>query len=219
MEREPFLAELSARLGRPRPRVAPVRTYARGVLPVAELASSELPARFAHELTQVSGEVVLARSQQEVRSALSAELRTAERVVTWAHSELTSFELDDVWRGLGARCREPTAADFREALLGADAGVTAVDYALAETGTLVLAAGPGRPRGVSLLPRLHVALVRQSQLVPRMDFTWARYRQATPSAVHFITGPSRTSDIENDLSIGVHGPARVLVILLLEASA
>jgi len=219
MERESFLAELGARLGRPRPRVAPVRAYANSALPFADSASGELPARFVHELTQVSGEVVLARSHEEVRSALAAELRAGERIVTWARSELGSFELGDVWRDLGTRCREPSAADFRETLLRAEVGVTAVDYALAETGTLVLAAGPGRPRGVSLLPRLHVALVRQSQLVPRMGFTWARYRQAMPSAVHFITGPSRTSDIENDLSIGVHGPARVLVILLLEASA
>jgi L-lactate dehydrogenase complex protein LldG len=219
MERESFLAELGARLGRPRPRAAPVRAYASATPPVANLASSELPTRFAHELTQVSGEVVLARSQQEVRSALLAELRDAARVVTWARSELTGFELGDVWRELGARCREPSAADFRETLLHADVGVTGADYALAETGTLVLAAGPGRPRGVSLLPRLHVALVRQSQLVPRMGFVWARYRQQAPSAIHFISGPSRTSDIENDLSIGVHGPARVLVILLLEPSA
>lgn len=219
MEREPFLAELSARLGRARPRVAPVRDYQSPSPLQASLAADTLAQRFAHELRQVGGEVVLARSWEEARAALVAELRQAERVVSWAHSELLAFDLGGVWREFAGRCYEPANASFRDVWLSADVGITGVDYALAETGTLVLTAGVGRPRGVSLLPRLHIALVRASQLVPRMGFAWARYRQHTPSAVHFITGPSRTSDIENDLSIGVHGPARVLAIVVPEASA
>jgi len=219
MEREPFLAELSARLGRARPRVAPVRDYQTLSPPQAGVAADALAQRFAHELRQVGGEVVLARSLAEAHAALAAELRQAERISSWARSELVSFELAGVWRDFAPRCHEPASPDFRQVLLRAEVGITGVDYALAETGTLVLTAGVGRPRGVSLLPRLHIALVRESQLVPRMGFAWARYRQHTPSAAHFITGPSRTSDIENDLSIGVHGPARVLAIVVLEASA
>jgi L-lactate dehydrogenase complex protein LldG len=228
MEREPFLAELSARLGRPRPRVTPVRDF-RGADPSASSGTqaaegatappSALAQRFAHELRQVGGEVVLARSMDEARAALAAELQGAERVVSWARSELVSFGLANVWRDFDARCYEPASADFRRVLLLADVGITGVDCAIAETGSLVLSAGPGRPRGVSLLPRLHIALIRESQLVLRMGLAFPSYRQQLPSAVHFITGPSRTSDIENDLSIGVHGPARVLAIVIAEAGA
>jgi L-lactate dehydrogenase complex protein LldG len=68
---------------------------------------------------------------------------------------------------------------------------------------------------------LHLALVRETQLVDRLAQAFIGYRRGTPawaSATHFITGPSRTSDIENDLSIGVHGPAAVSVILWRDAS-
>lgn len=217
MEREPFLAELSARLGRPRSRVMPIRDF-RGPEPLLASGTADLAQRFAHELTQVGGEVVLARSAQDVHAAVALELQKAERVVSWARSELAGFDLARVWRDFEARCCEPASADFRRVLRMADVGITGVDCAIAETGSLVLSAGPGRPRGVSLLPRLHIALVRESQLVPRMGLAWPSQRPL-PSALHFITGPSRTSDIENDLSIGVHGPARVLAIVVAEALA
>jgi len=71
---------------------------------------------------------------------------------------------------------------------------------------------------VSLAPPTHLALARQGQLVPRLSDALSGLGKAPPSAVHFVTGPSRTSDIENDLSIGVHGPARVFVIVVPEPS-
>lgn len=221
MQREPFLAELSARLGRPRPQAAPLRVDERAEPQVPDIPAAELRERFRHELTQLGGEVVLARSREEARSALLAELRRAERVVAWTQSELSErsgLELSDLWRSLGDRLREPSASDFRAALVTADVGVTGVDYAIAETGTLVLSASAGRPRGVSLAPRLHIALVAERQLVGRRRATWPKSSTEMPSALLFITGPSRTSDIENDLSIGVHGPARVLAILVPETA-
>lgn len=222
MQRAPFLAELSQRLGRPRPQVAPARDYQGAEPSVADLPAAELGQRFGQELVLVGGEVVLARSQDEARAALAAELRCAQVVVTWARSQLSraaGLDLSDVWRELGERCYEPDAEHFRATLLRADVGVTGVDYAIAETGTLVLSAEVARPRAVSLAPRLHIALLRQSQLVPRRTAVWAQYQAKMPSALLFITGPSRTSDIENDLSIGVHGPARVLAIVVPEVAA
>jgi L-lactate dehydrogenase complex protein LldG len=223
MQREPFLAELSARLGRPRPRSAPERAYSHAAPPeVSDPPLAELRRRFRSELELVGGEVVLAGSHQEARAVLAAELRRAEVIVTWARSELSrlsGLDSSDVWRELGERCHEPSAADFRSTLLCAEVGVTAADFAIAETGTLLLSAEPKRPRAVSLVPRLHIALLRESQLVLCRSATWAHYRPGMPSALLYITGPSRTSDIENDLSIGVHGPARVLVIVLPEVAA
>ena len=161
----------------------------------------------------------MASSAEEARAVLAAELGRAAAVVSWAHDEMArscGLDLSEQWRALGDRCVQPDATDFRAAALRAEVGVTGVDLAIADTGTLVLSAGVGRPRAVSLLPRLHVALVHQRQLVSRLGEGLSRVRAGRPSAVHFITGPSRTSDIENDLSIGVHGPARVLVIVVPE---
>jgi L-lactate dehydrogenase complex protein LldG len=198
-----------------------VRAYQSAQPPVADVPAAELCQRFCHELTLVGGEVVLAGSREEAAAALAVELRRAEVVVTWARSELSrtsGLDLTNVWRELGERCHEPDATDFRGTLLRAGVGVTGADYAIAETGTLLLAASVGRPRAVSLAPRLHIALLRESQLVARRSAVWSHFRPEMPSALVFITGPSRTSDIENDLAIGVHGPARVLVIVVPEVA-
>jgi len=227
MEREEFLDGIARRLGRPRVRTRPARAV-RGVpdfhrqAPFGPGAATDLAERFKEELLAVGGEAVLARDLLDVHAALKQALLRwrAERVVTWARPELAAFTLDWLWKQ-SARAYGDAGLDTGEllerALLDADVGITAVDFAIAGTGSLVVTAGPGRPRGVSLLPTLHVALVKESQLVARMGEALAligeRKAGSMPSAVHFITGPSRTSDIENDLTIGVHGPAAVTAIV------
>ncbi len=90
--------------------------------------------------------------------------------------------------------------------------MTGVLCAIAETGTLVLSSAAGR--FASLLPMRHLALVREEQLVPTMAEALAKYGDELPSAWVQATGPSRTADIELTLSIGVHGPGVVHVVLL-----
>ncbi len=113
------------------------------------------------------------------------------------------------------------AGDFAELAASADVGVTTVDYALADTGTLVLRTGSGRARSVSLLPPVHIALVKPAQIIPGLDELFPlladQYSQSNgrpDSALTFITGPSRTADIELTLVVGVHGPQELHVILL-----
>ncbi len=140
--------------------------------------------------------------------------------MSWAASEFAGWGLEAFFRDSQCTCWTPSEdpaayARFREVALAAEVGITAVDHAIVNTGTLVVSASRARPRSVSLLPTVHLALVREDQLVDRMGLALAGYASAgtRPSAIHFITGPSRTSDIENDLSIGVHGPAAVSVLL------
>jgi L-lactate dehydrogenase complex protein LldG len=99
-------------------------------------------------------------------------------------------------------------------------GVTAADCAIAETGTIVLTSDEPNALLVSLLPPVHVAVLRSSQIVARLDEAitkltetkeTSRWRSAT-----FVTGPSRTGDVELVLSIGVHGPKELHVIILEE---
>jgi len=176
------------------------------------------------EFERVGGRVRVVDSLPELSAALDAELAAlhAIHVVSWALREFRSWGVEAMWQkhrivAAGEQAAETEAA-LRSALLEADVGITTVTHAVAATGSLVVTASPGRPRGVSLLPTTHIALVRSEQIVPTLDSVLSapasRTRPRLPSALHVITGPSRTSDIENDLTIGVHGPASVVVILL-----
>lgn len=145
-------------------------------------------------------------------------------ILAWADAELPLPGLGPAIRTAGFTVLDPTvpadAAARREKLAElarASAGLTRALAGLADTGTLVLHGGPGRPRLVSLLPPVHIALLRASAIYPTMAACLA----AHPEAVHagsnlvFITGPSRTSDIELTLTLGVHGPKTLHIVLLL----
>ena len=103
-----------------------------------------------------------------------------------------------------------------EALFDCDGGITSAQWAIAETGTLVLETKSERHRLVSLVPAMHIAILAAGQILGTM----AEALEAVSTAgelsrtVTFITGPSRTSDIELTLAIGVHGPARLHVIVI-----
>ncbi len=231
MERERFLDNIAARLGRARVRSAPPRTvfgppeeYCKNPFG-AGAGTTDRVTRFKQELELVGGKVQMASSLTEVHAALRAELTfwKATRLVSWAVSEFSGLAIEGFLRESHCVCWRPSAdikeqERFRQTALGSELGITAVDFAIANTGTLAVAAGPGRPRSVSLLPAVHLALVRESQLVDRLGLALQGFgNSALASGIHFITGPSRTSDIENDLSIGVHGPAAVSVILWRDA--
>ncbi|WP_322802252.1 LutC/YkgG family protein [Thermoflexus sp.] len=107
----------------------------------------------------------------------------------------------------------------------AEAGITDVLAAFADTGTLWVAGGAGGMRCASLLPPLHIALVRRVQVFSCLA-AWLREARSSgalmewieeSSALIAITGPSRTSDIEKTLTLGVHGPKEVIAFLIEEA--
>jgi L-lactate dehydrogenase complex protein LldG len=111
--------------------------------------------------------------------------------------------------------------ELRTLLARADLGLSGVDYVIAETGTLVLMARAGQMRGVSLLPPVHVAVARTSQVIATLaDYLLlaqaggADPQQYLTSCVSFVTGPSRTGDIELKLTVGVHGPGELHLVLL-----
>jgi len=152
----------------------------------------------------------------------------ATRILTWA-PEILPFDLQALSRrGLGVEVASPlamgpdTRAASRAAIAGAPVGLTGADFALAETGSLVLLSGAGRGRGVSLLPPYHVAIVGKRALLPGLADLGveleALHLNPDPArsgaAVQIITGPSRTADIELTLTRGVHGPKEVHVVFV-----
>jgi L-lactate dehydrogenase complex protein LldG len=101
----------------------------------------------------------------------------------------------------------------RELAATARVGVSEVDFAVANTGTLAQAADGVEGRLVSMLQPLHVALVPTGRLVPDLAALFARLSPAQTRYLALITGPSRTADIERVLTIGVHGPKRLVIVL------
>jgi L-lactate dehydrogenase complex protein LldG len=100
-------------------------------------------------------------------------------------------------------------------------GITGCFCAIVETGTLLLLSGPQTPATVSLLPETHIALVPVARIVATMEDVFALLRAEhgeLPRAVNFISGPSRTGDIEQTIVLGAHGPCRVHLILIGELS-
>ncbi len=109
---------------------------------------------------------------------------------------------------------------FRAAGARADVGITGADFALADTGTLVLLSAPGKSRSASLLPPVHLALLPASRILPDLPSLLALLPRRPAdalergSAVTLVTGTSKTADIELTLVRGVHGPREVHVIVL-----
>lgn len=95
-----------------------------------------------------------------------------------------------------------------------DAGVSQALYGLADTGSVVLAASPEEPRARSLLPFVHVSLLREDRILAGLEELFEAFGPSLPSALTIVTGPSRSADIEQTLVVGVHGPGEVHVVLL-----
>ena len=96
-------------------------------------------------------------------------------------------------------------------------GITGAFCAIAETGTLMTLSGAATPATVSLLPETHIAIVPASRIVRAMEEAWQLARAELgqlPRAVSFISGPSRTADIEQTVTLGAHGPYRVHIVLV-----
>lgn len=175
----------------------------------------DLAQRFDAALTAAHGEVHRSGSLAEALDLLGRVLIElgAGRVAVNAEPPLDGVDLAVRWPQIEWRVAGQEGDDLRAFCAAADAGVTGVDAALAETGTVVVSSGPGKSRLVPLLPPVHIALAPTSALTTDL-FTWTAGRGgAMPSSLTLISGPSKTADIEQTMAIGVHGPKRLIVIL------
>jgi L-lactate dehydrogenase complex protein LldG len=107
----------------------------------------------------------------------------------------------------------------RELAAAARFGISQLGWALADTGTLVQDAAVVEERLVSTLPDIHIAIVPTSGILPDMPALLERLRPEQSNYIAFITGPSRTADIERVLTIGVHGPERLVIVFVDELQA
>jgi len=188
---------------------------------------NELMHQFGNELVQLGAKFTVAESSAAACEVVEqlARTRQAKTAISWRAPLIDEMGLKPRLAGAGVRLIADEGASeadgFIDAAIHAEIGITAVDYALADTGTLVLLARTGQARSASLLPPVHVALVKPEQILAGLDDLFPLIRatdramnRELSSAVTFITGPSRTADIELTLVVGVHGPQELHVILL-----
>lgn len=171
--------------------------------PISQAALIE---NFRTNLESVGGHCSVVSSESEA-SALIGELinRTASRRIAVSDSELVTHLMDEI---------DATREADRDFLFGCDIGITGAQWAIAETGTLVLESDAENHRLTSLVPPVHLCIVKADRIRQTLGEILNLTGADLSRTVTFITGASRTSDIELTLAIGVHGPAELHVIVV-----
>ena len=177
------------------------------------------PEKFCQELRALQAVVHTARGVDEAREQLKKILSefSGRSLVAWNHPDLERLGLREAAMHNGISWAAPARArgDFIQAAAAAEVGVTAVDFALAETGTLGLLTKPGQERCLSLLPPVHLAVVRRDQILADLEDLFPALARAGSDfrGLTLVSGPSLTGDIEMVLVLGMHGPGRLIVLL------
>ena len=239
-----FLASVREALGRPdalppnayEPLTDDLATLESRAAGVRERIAGELP-----DLSRRLEETAALRGWNVTRcwgveEALDYVVSLARRMgaTSVPRSVQTVFEavpVDAALAGVGALCwpavydGPDSREDVRRRLADSSMGITGADYAIAETGSVIVLPRSGLSRLVSVVPPVHVAIVRPQDIIGTLDDLFALrrlefYRNGERGApdmgsyLNFITGPSRTADIEQTIVVGVHGPGEVHMVLL-----
>lgn len=210
MSRENVLHKIRTALGRSAGQAVENVPPARIV--VAEV---DIEARIQSMRTRVealAGKTMRAASAEDARAMVAGEIAGRSAVASNAPflAECGITALAGVRSGITDR------EELRPLCASADVGITSADYALADTGTLIMIASPAEARLVSLLPPLHLAVVPKERILTGLDelFRTVPHPAEVTSSMVMITGPSRTADIEQFLVRGVHGPGAITVVIV-----
>jgi L-lactate dehydrogenase complex protein LldG len=179
--------------------------------PPLESYASDVVAVFCENLESVGGQSTIVTSIDEAAAVLQKmiiDLRPETIALSdskLVHSVAASIQCAGVVENAGAR-----------ELFDCDVGVTSAQWAIADTGTLVLESEREFNRLTSLIPGIHICILEAEKIKATMLEIFDLVRNDLNPSMTFITGPSRTSDIELTLAIGVHGPRELFVIIVQE---
>ena len=194
-----------------------------GLADQPDAVTRRLQAKHAHTLPRVSDDLVGTLIEKMESVLMSVErLQTLDDCVAAVDWYLESQSIDASQAGDVTVAPSLASVAWPEHYAkGAASGVEKVSVTscaavVAETGSIVTFSGDQTPSTLNFLPETHIIIVRESQIVRHVDDVFPLLRKAglLPRAVNFITGPSRTADIEQTLEIGAHGPRRMHVLLL-----
>ncbi|MDE3067570.1 MAG: LUD domain-containing protein [Verrucomicrobiota bacterium] len=197
--------------GQQRPSPAQVRKW----LPPAADSFDEQLALFRQNATSLKADFYALNLRDELKSRLLA-LRDAE---DWRKIASHSGELTDLGvSALGVPVLKTDSGYDINELEKCDAGITECDALIAQTGSVLVANRSAGGRALSVLPPHHVVLARRKQLLPDLPAAFELLKQKYgcnyPGMISFITGPSRTGDIERILVLGAHGPRKLTIFFL-----
>ncbi|GIK27203.1 MAG: LUD domain-containing protein [Anaerolineae bacterium] len=183
------------------------------VVPMADTSPAALREAFSKTAARVGVTLWSCAGDASALEQVLALIGDDKQIIAW---DAEHIPLEGLAEALDQR--GITRADVRDSSVRV--GLTGVEAALAGTGSLVVSSGPGKPRSASLLPPVHIAVVRTEQIMPDVEAWFAQMADAglshfRQSANHvFITGGSRTADIAQELILGAHGPVEVHVVLV-----
>lgn len=222
-KQEAFMQNIADRLGRPRLTGKPKHPYkgAPDFWHGFELSREERIALFSENWKNAGGHVFRFPDMEGVKQFIveKSTQMGARLLIRQNQRELQALDLESalpnarivVWK---EQHKDHALTDAA----GADIGITMVDYAVAYTGTIVCTSSADQGRSVSLLPTVLMAIIPANRLQTRLGEVLSHFdgRPGTsfPAGIHFISGPSRSADIENDLTIGVHGPGVVFALIV-----
>jgi L-lactate utilization protein LutC len=207
------------RTGRYKPTHAPDIAWTPGEEPRESAPIEDPPARFIEELEALGGHGKRVETLEEAREYVLtlARERGAKRLIRWDVEELETLGVDGPLEEAGVEVTPwRDLEDFREVAARADIGLSTAEWAIADTGSLVLTSGPGKGRTVTLLPPTYVAVVPAEKVLRTVPEAIEKYAgdESLPANVVFHTGPSRSGDIEMEIFVGMHGPGDVHVVLV-----
>ncbi len=197
-------AAVAARLSNPKANVIPARGRDSGAAAVE---------RFVFEAERVNATTKRVASWGEIPARISAYLQAANlvagvKVAPDPDLAAIAWETEPLLEVTAGKAGEHDPVS-----------VTAAFCGIAETGTLMLLSGPASPTTLNFLPDIHIAVLPRARIVGSYEDAWTRFREkygagVMPRVVNWITGPSRTADIEQTLLLGAHGPRKLHIILV-----
>jgi L-lactate dehydrogenase complex protein LldG len=196
------------------------------VAPVPDDSPAGLLKQFQFELDRLMGQSFRVDGDSGACTCVLDQLRQREarHILAWDFAHIPVAGLEQAIKDAGIDISHPATHDeFRPETISyiqdAEVGLTGADVALAATGTLIFTTGPGKGRIPTVLAPAHLVVIEARQIIPRLENWVARQRAdgldgiRRAANVCFISGPSRTGDIEMELILGVHGPREVIVII------
>lgn len=222
-KQQAFMDDIARRLKRPRTTAAPAHPF-RGAPQYwqdFQWSLEERAEQFTTNFQNAGGHVYRVQDMDEAKAFIvnKANDMLARYMLRQNVEELAALRLEDelpdtrvsVWNS-------DKQEDWKARAAETDIGIVIADYAVAYTGSITVLSSEDKGRSVSLLPTAVIAIIPIERLKTRLgevlfDFDVAG-QSGLPAGIHFISGPSRSADIENDLTIGVHGPGIVFAVLV-----
>ncbi len=222
-KQERFMNNISSRLGHPRMTEKPQRPFrgAPDFWKAFEWTEEERINEFTANFLSVGGHVERLSTMEEAKRYIvsKAQETSARYVIRQNEQALDELKLEEalgdarvaVWNTNEEESWRARAAE-------SDIGIVIADHAVAYTGSVTVLSSEHKGRSVSLLPTVLMIIIPIERLKTRLGEVLQTFdeagREKLPAGIHFISGPSRSSDIENDLTIGVHGPGIVYALLV-----